>query len=101
MEYFLTKRLTDARKRIPSLNRRAFDFLLSCDRRELENLALKMVAFADIPAALRGLQSAKPVNQILQEKKQLRRMNAASRIVPRRGARRPSSGHWNELGGPE
>jgi transcriptional regulator with PAS, ATPase and Fis domain len=49
MEYFPTKRFTDARRWTPSLNRRVLDFLLSCDwpgrMRELENLALKIVVF--------------------------------------------------------
>jgi len=52
MEYFLTNRFTAAKRRMPSLNRRALDFFLSCHwsarMREIENLALKMVQFEDL-----------------------------------------------------
>jgi len=91
MEYFLAKRVTAARKRIPSLNRRAFDFLLSCDSpsrmRDLENLGRKIVAFGKTCES-----------RIPQEKKRTRPKNAVSRFVPRQGERRPLSGHWNALG---
>src|SRR5271169_4707837 len=102
MEYFLTKRFTASRKRIPPLSRRALDFLLSCEwpvrMRELENLALEMVAFGDGPCGIARPAIGKICESNPAGKRHSPPTNAASRIVPRQAERRPTSGHCNEFG---
>jgi DNA-binding NtrC family response regulator len=72
MEYFLTRDSGAAKRRVPSVDRRALDTLLSYhwpgNIRELENLALKIVAFGDVELALQDLKSPQPANALLLER---------------------------------
>jgi two-component system response regulator AtoC len=91
MEYFLTKHFSARKKRIPPLDRRALDFLQSYrwpgNIRELENLAMKIIAFGDFRTALQELQSAKPVNGILRQRKSAQPLKVVSRVVSQQAER--------------
>jgi DNA-binding NtrC family response regulator len=67
MEYFLNKHASGSNRTIPSLGSSTLEMLLAYswpgNIRELENLALKMVAFGDVRVALDELQSRRSVNQ--------------------------------------
>jgi DNA-binding NtrC family response regulator len=90
MEYFLTRHSGAAKRRIPSVNRQALDTLVSYhwpgNIRELENLALKMVAFGDVELALQDLQSAKPAG-LLRRGKPTQPLKLVSRDVSRQAER--------------
>jgi len=91
MEYFLTKHVSAGKKRIPSLDRRALDFLQSYywpgNIRELENLAMKTVAFGDIRTALQALQSAKPANGISRQRRPVQPLKVVARDVSQQAER--------------
>jgi two-component system, NtrC family, response regulator AtoC len=91
MEYFLTRHSSAARRTIPSVDRRALDTLVSYywpgNIRELENLALKIVAFGDVQLALQDLQSPKPGNALLRDKRSTQPLKLVSRDVSRRAER--------------
>jgi DNA-binding NtrC family response regulator len=91
MEYFLTKHSGAAKRGIPSVNRQALDTLLSYhwpgNIRELENLALKMVAFGDVELALQDLQSATPASGLLRQGRPAQPLKLVSRDVSRQAER--------------
>lgn len=88
MECFLTKRFAVVKRTIPSLNRRALDFLpphWPGNIRERENLAPKTVAFGDVQTALRNLRSTKSVNGIPEKTKHPKSMKPVSGVISRQG----------------
>jgi two-component system response regulator AtoC len=91
MEYFLTRHSGAARRRIPSVDRRALDTLLSYhwpgNIRELENLALKTVAFGDIQLALQDLQSSKTSSRYMRIGSPGQPLKLVSRDVSRQAER--------------
>lgn len=91
MEYFLTRHCVAAKQRIPSMDRRALDTLLSYhwpgNIRELENLALKVVAFGDVQLALQEFQSPKPANGLPRAGRPAQPLKLVSRDVSRQAER--------------
>jgi two-component system, NtrC family, response regulator AtoC len=91
MEYFLTRHSGSAKRRIPSVDRRALDTLLSYhwpgNIRELENLALKIIAFGDVELALQGLQPPRPAKALLRVARPAQPLKLVSRDVSRQAER--------------
>jgi DNA-binding NtrC family response regulator len=91
MEYFLTKHSGAAKRRIPFVDRRTLDTLLAYhwpgNIRELENLALKIVAFGDAELALQDLNSPRPANGLVRVIRPAQPLKLVSRDVSRQAER--------------
>jgi two-component system, NtrC family, response regulator AtoC len=91
MEYFLTRHCGAAKRRIPFVDRRALDTLMSYhwpgNIRELENLALKIVAFGDVDLALQELQPLRPAKVFRRVARLAQPLKLVSRDVSRQAER--------------
>jgi two-component system response regulator AtoC len=91
MEYFLTRHSGAAKRRVPSVDRRALNTLLTYhwpgNIRELENLALKIVAFGDAELALQDLKSPRPANGLVRVARPAQPLKLVSRDVSRQAER--------------
>jgi two-component system response regulator AtoC len=91
MEYFLNKHASGRNKTIPSLGSSTLELLLAYswpgNIRELENLALKMVAFGDVRVALDELQSRGSVNQTPRQNVGVPSLKMAARAASKQAER--------------
>jgi DNA-binding NtrC family response regulator len=91
MEYFLNKHARGSNKPAPSLDNGALDMLTAYswpgNIRELENLALKMLAFGDVGMALHELQSRHSVSQKLQQNAGVPSLKLAARAASKQAER--------------
>ncbi|HXM94120.1 MAG TPA: sigma 54-interacting transcriptional regulator [Candidatus Dormibacteraeota bacterium] len=91
LEYFLNKHASGRNKTAPSLGSSTLEMLLAYswpgNIRELENLALKMVAFGDVHVALDDLQSRRSVNQSPRQNMGVPTLKMAARAASKQAER--------------